>query len=137
METDDLSLADQDMAARPPRQQAHLAKRWAGTLLRAAGLEWGDAALGGLTLVVIAPVAAWGNESDAVALPVLGLLASQLCLMGAWAAWSAESWLARANRLAWRFAWMYWLLLALESLETRRHTAMLSSLALTLAPFVA
>lgn len=137
MECDDFSLTDEDMAARPPSRQVQRAKRWAGALLRAAGLEWGDAAHGGLTLAALLAVSAQEDPPETWTLPVFGLLASQLCLMGAWAAWSAESWLARANRLAWRFAWFYWLILAVESLESRRHTAMLSSLALTLGQFVA
>lgn len=116
---------------RPPR-------RLSLRVLDVLGLDPLTAAHGAALLIVFAVTLVGGFSVDAwpMALPFLGLIATQVCLATVGATWSTEPLLVRGGRLVWQMLALYLLLLVFDSIWGRRHTVMLWYLPLVMTPFV-
>jgi len=106
-------------------------------LLAALGFDPLTVAHGVVTLVALSIGSLLPVNSEVIALLAAGVIFAQICLATAWATWSAERWLVRTGRLVWQMAWLYLLLLLVDSFWAPRHTAMLWTLPLAMAPFLA
>lgn len=105
-------------------------------LLDITGLNVAVAVHGALTVALLVFLKLLQSQGAAPALLAAGLISSQICLATAWATWSADNFLTRFGRLAWQMAWLYLLLLVVQSFEERRHTAMLWCLPVTMLPYI-